>query len=331
MSAFTLTQSDCEMLRRLQSFLPDKIFDAHAHIYNLEHMPTNPKELYNRYGNAGAERFLADQKTVYADRKVRALFIPFPAAPFRDKALRHQVNAWITKELDAAPDCVCEIYTAPGDTAEELEAQLTDPRIKGFKCYHQTADFEDTTYLADIRNYLPESAWQMADKHHLCITLHMVKELSLSDPENMAYITEMTGKYTNAALILAHCARGFASWQTIEAVRQLKGIPNIYYDMAAVSDPATMHEVIRQAGVDHVMWGSDYPIDRMHGRTVNCGDSFTWLYNDAALEERGFVSNAVGLESLFAFYQASLMLDLTKADIENIFYNNAVRLFGLEG
>ena len=38
----------------------------------------------------------------------------------------------------------------------------------------------------------------------------------------------------------------------------------------------------------------------------------------------------VCLESLFAFYQASLMLDLTKAQIEDIFYNNAVRLLGLE-
>ena len=41
--------------------------------------------------------------------------------------------------------------------------------------------------------------------------------------------------------------------------------------------------------------------------------------------------NLVCLESLFAFYQASLMLDLSKAQIQDIFYNNAVRLLGLEG
>jgi len=321
---------DDRMLQRLQAFLPDQIFDAHAHIYNLDHMPKDSQLVYNRYGNAGAARFLEDQKSLYGQRKVRAMLIPYPAAPFRDKALRHQVNRWMTGELDAAPECVCELYTAPGDTVEELEAQLTHPRIKGFKCYHLTADCDGPTWQTDIEQYLPEAAWQVADKHGLVITLHMVKELSLSDPENMAYIKRMTAKYPYATLILAHCGRGFASWQTVEAARQLKGIDNLYYDLAAICDPATIFEVIRQAGVDHVMWGSDYPIDRSHTRTVNCGEGFAWLPNSPELEATGYVSNAMGLESMFAFYQASLMLDLTREDIEAIFYNNAVRLLGLE-
>ena len=38
----------------------------------------------------------------------------------------------------------------------------------------------------------------------------------------------------------------------------------------------------------------------------------------------------VCLECLFAFYQTSVMLDLTREQIADIFYNNAIRLFGLE-
>ena len=330
MSCFDFNESDLSLLQRLQSFIPQNIFDAHAHIYNLEHMPDDPCLIYNRYGNAGAARFLKDQKKLYGERKVRAMFIPYPAALHKDKALRHEMNRWIIMQLADAPDCVCEIYTTPGDTEEELEAQLVSDRIKGFKCYHLTADCEYPSWQANIGAYLPECAWIVADRHKLCITLHMVKELSLSDPDNLSYIKDMTAKYPHAKLILAHCARGFASWQTIESVRQLKGIPNLYYDMAAITDPATMYELIRQSGCDKVLWGSDYPIDRSHTRTVNTAQGFAWLENCEALEKLGFHCSSLCLESLFAFYQASLMLDATREDIENIFYYNAIRLFDLE-
>ena len=330
MSGFDFNASDLKLLQRLQGFIPENVFDSHAHIYNLAHMPKDVHQIYNQYGDADAARYMLDQKKLYGERRVRALLIPYPAVPFMDKALRHEVNLWITGQLESAPGCVCEIYTAPGDTEAELEAQLTTDRIKGFKCYHLTAECDCPTWQANIGQYLPESAWAVANKHGLCLTLHMVKELSLSDPENLVYIKGMTAKYPYATLFLAHCARGFASWQTIEAVRQLKGIPNLYYDMAAITDPATMFELIRQVGADKVMWGSDYPIDRSHTRTVNIGQDFVWLENCEALEKMGFICNSLCLESLFAFYQASLMLDAKIEDIENIFYYNAVRLFGLE-
>lgn len=322
---FVFSPDDETMLSRLQQFLPGKIFDAHSHIYNLAHMP-NAGAIYNAYGDATAKRFLEDQKLFYGDRTVKALFLPFPATNFRDKQLRHEVNKWMVNQLEDAPDCVCELYVAPGDTEKELEAQLTDSRIKGFKCYHLTTEAEGPTALTDIDTYLPECVWQVADRHGLFITLHMVKELSLSDPVNLAYIKEKTARYPNAKLILAHCARGFASWQTVEAVRKLKGIGNIYYDMAAICDPATIYEVIRQAGADHVLWGSDYPIDRDHCKAFSVKEGFLWLYNDNS----GFSCNMLALESLFAFWQACLMLDASREDIENIFYYNAIRLFGLE-
>lgn len=324
---FTVSASDKLMLERLQNFIPENIFDAHAHIYNLSHMP-DVGQVYNAYGTAGAARFMQDQKTIYGERKVRALFIPYPAAPFRDKTLRHEVNRWIVNELTYAPGCVCEIYTSIGDAEEELEAQLTDSRIKGFKCYHLTSDCVPT-WNANIGEYLPEAAWKVADKHGLCITLHMVKELSLSDPDNLAYIKQMTAKYPGAKLILAHCARGFASWQTIEVVGQLKGITNLYYDMAAICDPATICHLVRQVGIEKVMWGSDYPIDRSHMRPVNVGSGFTWLTNCEALEKQGFHCNMLSMESMFALYQACIMLDATKEDVEKIFYCNAMNLFGL--
>ena len=328
---FTFNKADLELLERLQSFLPEKIFDMHAHIHNVEHIENNPDSLCVRHGTATAKCFLEEQKALYGDRLVRGMLIPFPTVNFQTPGIPEAVNQWVIGQLETVPSCVAEVYVKPGDTREYIESLLVSDRIKGFKCYHLTAKTDGPTFKADIEEYLPEVAWEIANERGFVITLHMVKELSLADPQNLAYIKEKTAKYPNATLILAHCARGFSSWTTVETVRQLKGIPNLYYDMAAICEPATMYEVIRQAGIDKVMWGSDYCIDRVRGRASSFGLSFAWFYDYSLPEGMDLPMNLVCLESLFAFYQASLMLDLTKTEIQDIFYNNAVRLLGLEG
>lgn len=327
---FGWTEKDREMLQKLQSFIPDKVFDAHAHLHKVEYC-TPGLNMFQAYGTADMERLLKDQKELYGDRKFRGLILPTPTEIFNEnRSLRNEMNAWMNEELYKAPDCVGAIYVMPGDTKEDIEAMLTNPQIRGFKCYHQSAKTDGPTWLAEVGEYLPETAWQVANERGMSITIHMVRPLALSDEKNMAYFKEMTAKYPNAKLILAHCARGFASWTTIEAVRKLKGIPNLYYDMAAICDPATMFELIRQAGCDHVMWGSDYFIDRAHGKPINAGDSFQWLYKHEIPEEVDFPACKTVLESLMSFYQASLMLDLSKEQIQQVFYDTGCELFGLK-
>lgn len=169
----------------------------------------------------------------------------------------------------------------------------------------------------------------MAEKHGLCITLHMMKTLSPADPINKDYIKTMAAKYPNAKLILAHCGRGFAAWQILQTAREYKELPNIYYDMAAICKASAMFEVIRQSGVDHVMWGTDFPIGLDSSVSFCFADRSVWLRRGQSGLE-GMPIARCGVESLFAFYQASLMLDLTKEEIQDIFYNNAVSVFGLE-
>ena len=330
MTDYSLSEKDRKILEKLQDFIPQKIFDAHAHLHDLWHVPEG-SNLFSDYGVADAKTFLQAQKELYGDRKVRGLLMPTPTVRLgAQRELRDPINRWMAEQLKDAPECVGAVYVMPGDTEEQIEVMLVNPQIRGFKCYHLTADCKGKTFDAAIGGYLPVSAWVVANRHHMTITLHMVKEAALADPENMAYIKTMTAKYPNAVLILAHCARGFASWTAIEKVRELKGIPNIYYDLAAICDPATMFEVIRQAGADKVLWGSDYCIDRAKARPVNCADGFTWLYRHLLPDEVDFPVASTCVESLFAFYQACLMLDATRQDVEDIFYNNAIRLYGLE-
>ena len=76
MSDFVFNKEDLALLDRLQSFIPAKVFDAHAHIHNVEHIEDNPHSLCIRHGTATAQCFLEEQKALYGDRVVKALLIP---------------------------------------------------------------------------------------------------------------------------------------------------------------------------------------------------------------------------------------------------------------
>jgi len=329
MADFTLNETDLSMLARLQAFLPDKIFDMHAHIQNAEHMPIT-KGACKDYGTTDAKRFLEDQKLLYGDRYVRGLLIPMPTVEFTDWALIDKVNAWVTEQVQTVPNCAAEVFVKPGDTVADIEKLLVNDQIKGFKCYYFAIQSDEPQVQADICQYLPEAAWEVANRRGMVITLHMMKDKALADPVNLAYIKEKAAKYPNAKLILAHCARGFASWTVVETARQLKDFPNIYYDLAAVCEIAPMYEVIRQAGADHVFWGTDYCISLLRGRAFSTGMGFAWAMTEQLPEGLNFPACLVALESLFAFYQTSVMLELTRQQVEDIFYNNAVRVLGLQ-
>ena len=327
---YQLSTEDKEILARLQDFIPDKVFDAHAHLHNNDHMADNASA-FTDFGSATAERFFAAQKQLYGNREIRAFFLPTPSMRLReDETIRDKCNAWLTREIAYAPHCAGAVYVKPGDSIETVKKMLTSPLIKGFKCYWQTSSRQDNLYQSDIGEYLPESAWQVANEKGMTITLHLAKTDALADPENLKYIQEMTHQYPNTILILAHCARGFASWTAIENIRHLRGIDNIYYDLAAICEPATIAETIRQTGAEKVLWGSDFCLDRIKGRPISIGNSFTWLYRHLLpAEMEDLCKTSTCTESLFAFYQACMLLDADRKTVEDIFYNNANALFGV--
>jgi len=318
---------ELEILKKLDDFIPDRVFDAHCHLSKASQAPEG---MLKDLGDRGAAEWREDMKALYGNRKVGALLLAFPTVPMKgNPQLVSEVNEWMFEQVRLLPECFGTVYTVPGDSPEKLEQLIQNERIKGFKPYHLTSMAEGLTSQHDIAQYVPESCWQVAEENGLTITLHMVKDKALADPVNMAYIKEHTAKYPHAVLILAHCARGFASWTTIETVRELKGIPNIYYDMAAICDPATMFEVIRQAGTEKVMWGTDYPIDHVAGRPINIGDFFDWIYPHTLPAGVNFPVKKTVIESLLSFRQASLMLDMKEKDIEQVFSGTAAELFGV--
>lgn len=319
------TDADHQAIRILDQFLPDRIFDAHAHIFSNSYAPEIGITSYS------AEQYRQDMCPIFGNRKIDLNMILFPYASLKNTQHLKKSDDYLVAQLEQNPDMVGEIIVLPEDTTESLRSRLTHPRIRGFKCYHIFSNLQ-TTWNAEIGDYLPEAAWQIANEKKMYITLHMVKDHALSDPGNLCYITEMAKRYPDATLILAHAARAFASWTGVEAVEKVAHLDNVWFDFSAVCESPAILQIIRKTGTQRCMWGSDYPVCMDRGKAISMGDSFYWINkNDLAnFQSKTTISSyLVGLENLIAVRQACILSDLSSKSVEDIFYNNAKRLFGL--
>lgn len=326
----TALPQDIEAAKKLADFLPRKIFDMHAHLLSTDHLPA----LAPKYGNdtvLDAERYVEEISPLLCSPEVlrlNAIAYPDKAMKYSDSEALKRCDEFTLRQLNDPHVSAAEIMVSAHHTAEDIEKRLTHPRIKGFKCYHLTADRE-VTWNASIGEYLPEEAWEIADKRKMYITLHMVKDHALSDPDNLKYIKEMAKKYPDAVLILAHAARSFAAWTGIESVEEVSSLENVWFDFSAVCESPAMLQIIKKAGISRCTWGSDYPVCRARGKCISLADTFYWIYqNDLdGFSSKTKVNNwLIALENLYAVRQAAILSDLSRADVEDLFYNNAVRL-----
>ena len=324
-------KNDYEAIEILKDFLPDKIFDAHAHLYDCKFIP-NLKEAY---GQDAAT--LEDYKNFMSGllgspKELRLNIISFPTRDMRDESngMLKASDDFLLNELSKDPKNVGEIIVLANESREHLEKRITHPGIKGFKCYHLYSDREDT-FNANIGEYLSESVWEVANEKKMSITLHMVKDKVLADEENLKYICEMAKKYKDATLILAHAARSFASWTAIENVEKIAHLENVWYDFSAVCESPAMFQIMRKAGVERCMWGSDFPVCTDRGKAISFADTFYWIYQkdiDAFSSKTTLNNWLIGTENLMATRQACILAELSESQIEDLFYNNAARLFG---
>ena len=316
----------------LREFLPDRLFDAHAHLFDSAFLPEQCAQ-----GKAAARYELEDYRRDMArlvgdTRKIRLNIIPYPDASMADpeSGTLRQTDLFVRQELEKDPANTGELMVTPQEDLEHISNRLQGRQLRGFKCYHTLCSVRDTFRL-DIAQYLPESAWELADRMHMAITLHMVKDTALADEENLRYIRRMAKKYPNAVLILAHAARAFAAWTGVESIPKVADLENVWFDLAAVCESPAIVQIFKKTGTKRCMWGSDYPVSSWAGKVVSLADGFCWLYDG---EYRKLPDApepwTIGMETMMAIRQACILEALSEDQIEDIFYNNAAGLFAHE-
>ncbi len=332
MASWTFNGVDRQAAQELQSFLPDRVFDAHAHLYHAADLCVEASSLYAQGPQeVGIEVWRAHSARVFgASRLQGGLFLGTPTAGCEVD----RVNAYLLAELKADPQSRGSVLVSPGMSPQAVERWVQDPQIVGLKPYHlfSTTSPGGSTFNAPISGYLPEWAWELADAHRLTITLHMVKSSALADPENQGQIRDMCRKYPYARLILAHAARGFHAPNTAAGLPALRGLENVWFDMAAICEAAPLVAILNAFGPRRLLWGSDFPVSEIRGRAVTVGDGFTWLEPDTLdWEQVAHLGRPmlVALESLRAFKEAADAFGLNEDDVQDVFCDNAWRLLGI--
>jgi len=312
--------------RELDTFLPDRIYDAHAHMWKQDWACFTLGPGIVDVGMAEYDSAIAE---IHGGRPTETLFLSFVTPDHRDRIA--DANAWTAAQIDSRPACRGHFFVTPQDDPEWVRDEVRRLGLHGLKCYHTFAG-SDPTWEASIPEYLPEPLVAVADDEGWTITLHMVKSRAVADPDNLHWIRKYCRTYPGMQLILAHSSRGFQPAHNLEGLSQLAGIDNLWFDTSANCEPIAHQAIMRLIGSDRLMYGSDLPVSHSRGRVLGAGDNFVWLYEDSPVwgEKHTLVEPVlIGLEHLRSLKWACWSERLSDQQIEDVFWNNAARLFQL--
>jgi glutamate-1-semialdehyde 2,1-aminomutase len=311
--------------RELADFLPDRIFDAHMHLMHPDFFSiTYDGKLPETCGVDGFRKY---NGLLHPVDELGGLALSFSFSP-HDVAF---ANQWCSDQVKDEPNFRCFIFVSPDDDPDFVRQEAQRLGADGFKVYHVRAARE-STWDADIPEYMPEWLVAIADEMQLAITLHMVKQRGVADQRNIDCIRHYCETYPNMKLILAHSARGFQPQHNVEGLPKLAGIPNLYFDTSANCSELAHLAILKVFGHERLMYGSDFPVSHAHSTNFGVGDSFIWISEEDDIwnQKLGAIQPTLcGIEHLRSVKHACWVAGLSDGQVEDIFWNNAARFFDL--
>ena len=149
----------------------------------------------------------------------------------------------------------------------------------------------------------------------------------MADPVNRKEILHFNRKYPNARWLLAHCARSFIPWTLRESLDYINKLTNTWIGTSGVTAYETYDILYNGVPNEKILFGSDNRL--LRGQTVEIGETWTVITESTLRGLIGHTKMELTLklyESLRNMARAARRNKLTKRDINNIFWNNAVKL-----
>ena len=313
--------------KEIEPYLPEKIFDAHAH--------TRIDEFYV---DVDTSYRLAEQpllrdvdmswlkswwQSLFPSKAVNGLVMGFPA---KDCPI-DKINLHVSNDV-SLPDRF-SILIHPKTAAEELERQIQKFKPTGLKPYMLFADIEDYR-KAGIMDMISEEQLDVANSHSLCLTLHVSKPRGMADEQNLSDIARLVRDFPNCNFILAHCGRCFLSYYMEETLDRLCVAENLWFDTSAVCDLGVFINLLARYDRSRILFGTDLvTATGFRGKYITMG--FAWdacgpdAISSPALPPKP--ATFAAYENLRTLIQAIRFCKLTEAEINSVFYENSRRLF----
>ena len=339
MALFTVTEHDRKVYEEeLRDFLPEKIFDVHTHVWLKEFFPPAP------LAPGETKRTVTWPSLVAADNSIEDLQEPYRlllpgkdvrALMFSNSGRSREANDYVA-QASRKTGFPALYFSAPEESPEEVARQIRKGGFLGIKGYLSLSPKYIPEAEIRIFDFFPKAQLKKMDEMGAIVMLHIPRNGRLKDPVNLAQIMEIKQEFPNIRLIIAHVGRAYTKEDVGNAFETLDQAPDLMYDFCANCCEYAITEVIRHAGVKHVMYGTDMPILRM--RTHRIEENGTYinlvppgLYGDpkqdkhlreVSAEEAEKITFFL-YEELLAFKRAAKTLGLSRQDIEDIMYNNA--------
>jgi len=313
----------------LEEWVPKRIYDCHIHMLNNS-LIDDSSEHKNVFPDADLEGLRGWHNTVFPNRDVNNLFLGRPALGTRI----NEYNDFLYKQINGNPLTRAHRLTTPSDSLEDIESDIKNKGFQGLKVYRMysvTGDMANCT----IEEFLPHEQLELANELGLWVTLHMSREDGCGDEKNLKDLTEFTTKrYPNIKWILAHIARSFTYRPIQRGIDTLKNLPNIWYDLSAVTDIRPYITLFSEENHERIFYGTDAVESvSFHGAYTAYGHAHQQVETDN-ISSLKFVHTTNRpviclYEQLIAMKQASIICELDKNQLEDIFWKNAVREFNI--
>ena len=322
----------------IENRLPESVFDAHVHLNLPEHVEkvsaqTVAGDWALQCGmSMSYEEAVAYHEALFPDVAMKMLALPLPLT----EADMPANNAYLAG-LVGENKVTALMGIRPEWDAESVEKQLLEGEFAGFKPYPYMAASEKGAEVS-IFDFLPHHHLKLADRYGKTVLLHLPRKGRLADDDNIREIREIIQKYPGLRLVIAHFGRSFNVVYLREGLRKLGTDKSaLYFDTAAVMNPAVHQEGLQQLRTDQILFGTDMPILLWHGTRkwteteyFNLSrEDFPWNRHPYPEDEKNY--------TFFLYEQVRAMLDAleqsgaSRQEIAGVFFKNACRVYQTAG
>jgi uncharacterized protein len=308
-------------------WLPERIFDIHAHAWLPEHNLRPIAE--ERVGLV----FEATSVSWDELREAYAYLFPGKAVEFLAFGMpltvvdREANNRFIAGEIDNRQSFGLYVPSLD-ETADALLNQLRSGKFIGFKPYLAYVTWKALEEIR-IRDFVTDAQLEVAHEYALPIMLHVPRDKRLADPDNLADLEHIAAHYPQARIILAHGGRAYSPEVIYPALDVVSVLPNMYFEFSNVQSAGVVQAIIERMPFERLMYGSDIPVATVRGtmfllngqRVCLTRKSFPWSISST--QPGQLRCTFMGYEQIRAMKQACETLHIGKEQVAKLFYTNA--------
>jgi len=314
----------------LDMFLPEKVLDFHVHVAGEGVVPDGTDYLCAGHpiSKYDMDDLRQDMTELYPRRDTYAVCFGLP-----HKAYNQKVNdVYVAEHCDGKRFFPFRLFDPENDQPANVRKEIEEMGFLGLKPYLNYVRKEDPNDV-EIREMLPDWIMEIANDLELIVMLHIPRKQRLADPLNQKQVVELCERYPKAKIVLAHVGRAYFVKGVVGYLDNFKGLQNLWYDLAMVSNPDVLEYVFRTVPQEKILYATDLPIAVAPGKSVEINDQYTYVTPvpwklSISDEHKKLVFTSFLYEELRGIKQAVSRAGLGDDFVQGLFFGNGMRLLG---